>query len=306
MALGQAAPAVSSRLRSWRETALAYLSLTKPRIVVLLLATTVPAMILAEGGWPSPWLVLATAAGGAIAAGGANALNCYFDRDIDSVMERTRRRPVPAGRIEPERAAVLGVVLGGAGFLILEAFTNLLAAFLTLGAFAFYVVVYTLLLKRSTPLNIVIGGAAGAMPPVVGWAAVTGQVELPALILFGIIVFWTPPHFWALSLNYSQDYERARVPMLPVVLGEEETKRHILLHTIALVAVSLLLPASGGAGLIYLAAALILGLVFIGYGVRLWFDRSPRASAGLFRFSIVYLGLLFAAVAADGLAGTPM
>ncbi|MBI1886614.1 MAG: protoheme IX farnesyltransferase, partial [Chloroflexi bacterium] len=215
------------RARTASEVAVAYLRLTKPRIILLLLITTIPAMILAEGGWPSPWLVLATLAGGAMAAGGANALNCYFDRDIDSMMLRTRGRPVPAGQIEPERAALFGVVLAGAGFLILEAFVNLPAAFLTLGAFGFYVVVYTILLKRSTPLNIVIGGAAGAMPPVVGWAAVTGRVELPALILFGIVVLWTPPHFWALALNYSSDYRRARVPMLPVVLGEEETRRQI-------------------------------------------------------------------------------
>ena len=286
-----------------RETALAYFRLTKPRIVVLLLVTTIPAMILAEGGLPSPWLVLATVAGGAVAAGGANALNCYFDRDIDSLMRRTRDRPLPAGQVEPENAAVFGIVLGGVGFLILEAFANLLAAFLTLGAFAFYVVVYTLLLKRTTPLNIVIGGAAGAMPPVVGWAAVTGEIGAPALVLFGIIAFWTPPHFWALSLNYSSDYERAGVPMLPVVVGPEETRRQILLHTVALVAVSLLLSATGATGVIYLSAALVLGGLFIFYALRLWRQASGRASAALFRYSIIYLALLFVAVAADGLAG---
>src|SRR3990172_8732270 len=218
------------------DTALAYFRLTKPRIIVLLLVTTVPAMILAEGGWPSPWLILATVAGGAIVAGGANAMNCYFDRDIDGLMLRTRGRPLPSGQIEPERAIVLGVLLAGVGFVILQSFANLLAAFLTIGAFAFYLGVYTLLLKRTTPLNIVIGGAAGAMPPVVGWAAVTGEIGLPALVLFAIIVFWTPPHFWALALNFSSDYERARVPMLPVVLGEKETRRQILLHRGALVA----------------------------------------------------------------------
>jgi len=236
-------------------------------------------------------------------AGGANAMNCYFDRDIDGVMSRTRGRPVPAGQIEPERAALFGVILGGAGFLVLEAFTNLLAAFLTLGAFGFYLVVYTLLLKRTTPLNIVIGGAAGAMPPVVGWAAVTGEVGLPALVLFAIVVFWTPPHFWALALNFSSDYERARVPMLPVVLGEKETRRQILLHSVALVAVSLLLSATGATGLIYLTAAVLLGGVFILFAVRLWRGTAARASAALFRYSILYLGLLFAAVAVDALAG---
>ncbi|MFQ6019639.1 MAG: heme o synthase [Dehalococcoidia bacterium] len=289
--------------RGLRETAWAYVRLTKPRIIVLLLITTVPAMILAEGGLPSLWLVLATVGGGAVAAGGASAMNCYFERDIDSVMLRTRDRPVPSGQIEPEKAVVFGIVLGGIGFLILEAFVSLLAAFLTLGAFAFYVVVYTLLLKRTTPLNIVIGGAAGSMPPVVGWAAVTGEVELPALILFTIVFLWTPPHFWALALNYSSDYQQARVPMLPVVLGQEETKRHIFLHSLAVVAVSLLLFTSGAAGLIYLSAALVLGGLFIAYALRLWRDTSARASMALFRYSIVYLALLFAAVAVDGLAG---
>ncbi len=289
--------------RDFRTTALAYLRLTKPRIIVLLLITTVPAMILAEGGMPSPWLILATLFGGAVAAGGANAMNCYFDRDIDALMQRTRGRPLPAGQVEPEKAAAFGIMLGGLGFLVLEAFVNLLAAFLTLGAFAFYVLVYTLVLKRTTPLNIVIGGAAGAVPPLVGWAAVTGRVEAPALVLFGIVVLWTPPHFWALALNYSHDYERAGVPMLPVVAGPDETRRHILLHTVALVAVSLLLPLSGETGVIYLTASLVLGGVFLVYALRLWWDRSARASAALFRYSIVYLGLLFAAVAVDGLVG---
>jgi protoheme IX farnesyltransferase len=292
------------RARGLQEVVWAYIRLTKPRIVLLLLITTVPAMILAEGGWPSPWLVLATLAGGAAAAGGANAMNCYFDRDIDGVMPRTRGRPVPAGQVEPERAAAFGIALGGAGFLIMEAFANLPAAFLTLGAFAFYVAVYTLLLKRTTPLNIVIGGAAGAMPPVVGWVAVTGEVSLAALVLFGIIFFWTPPHFWALALICSNDYERARVPMLPVVAGPEETRHQILVHTLMLVAVSLLLPALGAVGVVYLSAALLLGALFLVYALRLWRDASTRASAALFRYSIIYLALLFAAIAADGLIGT--
>ncbi|MCH6555469.1 MAG: protoheme IX farnesyltransferase [Chloroflexi bacterium] len=293
----------AQRARSLREAALAYLSLTKPRIIMLLLITTVPAMILAEGGWPSPWLILVTVAGGAIVAGGANAMNCYFDRDIDRVMQRTRGRPLPAGQIEPERAVVFALLLAATGFLMLETFANLLAATLTLGAFAFYVVVYTLLLKRTTPLNIVIGGAAGAMPPVVGWAAVTGEVGLPALVLFGIVAVWTPPHFWALALNYSNDYQRAGVPMLPAVSGGEETKRQILLYSLALVAISLLLPLSGATGLIYLSAALVLGGGFLFYAFRLWRGTSAGAASALFRYSIIYLALLFGAMAVDGLVG---
>jgi len=293
----------AQRARGLREAAWAYFSLTKPRIIVLLLVTTIPAMVLARGGWPSVWLMLVTVAGGAIVAGGANAMNCYFDRDIDGLMLRTRGRPLPAGQIEPERAAVFGIILAAVGFLMLQVFVNLLAACLTLGAFAFYVVVYTLLLKRTTPLNIVIGGAAGAMPPVVGWAAVTGTVEAPALVLFAIVVLWTPPHFWALALNYNSDYQRAGVPMLPVVLGPEETRRQILLHTIALVAVTLILPASGATGVIYLTAALVLGGLFLVYALRLWSGSPGKAASALFRYSIVYLALLFVAVAVDGLAG---
>ena len=293
----------AQRVRGLREAVLAYLSLTKPRIIMLLLITTVPAMILAEGGWPSPWLMLVTVAGGAIVAGGANAMNCYFDRDIDRVMQRTRGRPLPAGQIEPQRAAVFALLLAATGFLMLETFVNLLAATLTLGAFVFYIVVYTLVLKRTTPLNIVIGGAAGAMPPVVGWAAVTGEVGLPALVLFGIVTVWTPPHFWALALNYSSDYKRAGVPMLPAVSGEEETKRQIWLYSLALVAVSLLLPLSGVTGLIYLSAALVLGGVFLFYAFRLWRGASAGVASALFRYSIVYLALLFGAMAVDGLVG---
>jgi len=293
----------AQRVRGLREAALAYLSLTKPRIIMLLLITTVPAMILAEGGWPSPWLILVTVAGGAIVAGGANAMNCYFDRDIDRVMQRTRGRPLPAGQIEPERAVIFALLLVATGFLMLETFANLLAATLTLGAFVFYVVVYTLLLKRTTPLNIVIGGAAGAMPPVVGWAAVTGEVGLPALVLFGIVAVWTPPHFWALALNYSSDYQRAGVPMLPAVSGGEETKRQILLYSLALVAISLLLPLSGATGLIYLSAALVLGGGFLFYAFRLWRGTSTGAASALFRYSIIYLALLFGAMAVDGLVG---
>jgi protoheme IX farnesyltransferase len=218
-------------------------------------------------------------------------------------MLRTRGRPLPAGHIEPERAVVFGVLLAGLGFVILQSFANLLAAFLTLGAFAFYVGVYTLLLKRTTPLNIVIGGAAGAMPPVVGWAAVTGEIGLPALILFAIVTAWTPPHFWALALNYNSDYQRAGVPMLPAIAGPEETRRQILVYSVGLIAVTLLLPLTGSSGLVYLTGALALGGLFLYFAVRLWRRPSPRAASALFRYSIAYLGLLFAAVALDGLLG---
>jgi heme o synthase len=290
--------------RDVNDTILGYIRLTKPRIVGLLVVTTIPAMMLAEQGMPSLWLILATVLGGSIVAGGANAMNMYFDRDIDELMLRTRDRPVPSGQVEPEKAALFGLALAAGGFVFLQWSVNLLAASLTLSAFAFYVLVYTLLLKRTTPLNIVIGGAAGAMPPVVGWAAVTGEIAVPALILFAIVTVWTPPHFWALSLNYSSDYKRAGVPMLPVVSGAEETKRQILLYSIGLVAVSLLLAVWGDAGVIYLAAAAPLGFGFVYFAFRLLRSASAGASSDLFRYSIVYLALLFGAIALDALVGS--
>jgi heme o synthase len=298
--------AVSTTTRVARDVngaVLAYARLTKPRIVLLLVITTIPAMMLAEQGWPSLWLVVATVAGGSVVAGGANAMNMYFDRDIDELMLRTRDRPVPAGQIEPEKAALFGLALAAGGFFFLQWSVNLLAAVLTLAAFAFYVLVYTLMLKRTTPLNIVIGGAAGAMPPVIGWAAVTGEVAAPALVMFAIVTVWTPPHFWALSLNYSSDYQRAGVPMLPVVAGAEETRRQILFYSVALVVVSLLLPVFGDTGVIYLGAAALLGAGFLYYAFRLFRDSSARASTELFRYSILYLALLFDAIAVDAVAG---
>jgi protoheme IX farnesyltransferase len=287
--------------RDARETFAAYLRLTKPRIILLLVITTLPAMILAEGGLPSGWLMLATVLGGSVVAGGANAMNMYFDRDIDELMLRTQSRPVPAGLVEPEKAAIFGLLLGAGGFLFLQMFVNSLAAFLTIGAFAFYVVVYTLILKRHTPMNIVIGGAAGALPPVIGWAAVTNAISAEALLMFAIVTFWTPPHFWALSLNYSSDYKRAGVPMLPVVAGPEETKRQILLHSVAMVVCTAALGVVASTGAFYLAAAGLLGGGFLYLAVRLWRDTSARAASTLFRYSIVYLGLLFGAIAVEGL-----
>jgi heme o synthase len=284
-----------------RRTVAAYLQLTKPDIIVLLLITTVPAMVLAQRGMPPLTLVLATLLGGTLAAAGANAINCYLDRDIDEIMARTRRRPIPSHRLEPHRAMRFGVVLVGAAFVWLSVTVNLLAAALTAAAAVFYVFVYTMWLKRSTPQNIVIGGAAGAVPALVGWAAVTGSVGLPAMVLFAIVFAWTPPHFWALSLRHAGDYAAARVPMLPVLRGSRETALHILLYSILLVAVTLLLVPAGGMGVVYVASALILGAALVGYAVRVWRDGGGRAAMAMFRFSITYLGLLFAAVAVDQL-----
>lgn len=287
--------------RDARETVTAYLRLTKPRIIGLLVVTTIPAMILAEGGLPSAWLILATVLGGSVVAGGANALNMYFDRDIDELMLRTRGRPVPSGQVEPEKAALFGLLLGAGGFLFMQVFVNALAAFLTIGAFAFYIVVYTILLKRRTPMNIVIGGAAGALPPVIGWAAVTNAISAEALLMFAIVTFWTPAHFWALALNYSSDYERAGVPMLPVVSGPEETRRQILLHSLAMVASTIALAVVAGTSAVYFAAAGLLGGGFLFFAVRLWRDGSARRASDLFRYSLVYLSLLFVAIAVEGL-----
>jgi len=305
---GDAAPAPRTRGDSVR----AYIALTKPRIIELLLVTTVPAMVLATrevpgiqlGHWA--WLTVWTLVGGALAAGSANAINCYLDRDIDELMARTRRRPLPAHEVDPERAVVFGLVLGAIAFAVLAFFVNLLAAFLGLLAIAFYVVVYTILLKRSTPQNIVIGGAAGALPPVIGWAAVTGDVGVPALILFALVFYWTPPHFWALSLRIRKDYAAAGVPMLPVVRGIAETTRQIGLYTILMVAISLILFAVARMGPVYLIAAVVLGGLFLRQAWSLWRrgaseEESTAGAIRLYRYSISYLTLLFAAIALDTL-----
>jgi len=284
-----------------RQTTAAYFQLTKPRIVILLLITTVPAMMLAEGGMPSIGLVLATLVGGAIAAGSANAINCYLDRDIDEVMRRTRKRPLPSHKVTPERALAFGYVLGTVSFFFLSITVNVLAASLALSAIAFYVFVYTMWLKRSSVQNIVIGGAAGAVPALVGWAAVTGTVGLAAWVLFAIVFVWTPPHFWALAMRYSGDYRAAGIPMLPVVRGPDETRKQILLYSLVLFGTSLVLVPVASMGAIYVAAAVVLGGWFVWRALRLWRGTSPAESMRLFRFSIVYLGLLFAAVAGDAL-----
>ncbi|HET7868994.1 MAG TPA: heme o synthase [Actinomycetota bacterium] len=285
--------------RSLRETMVTYVRLTKPRIILLLLITTVPAMVLAARGLPSPWLVLATLAGGTVAAGSANAINCYLDRDVDELMRRTRRRPLPAHQVSPERALRFGYVLGAVSFLFLAIAVNVLAAALALSAIAFYVFVYTLWLKRTTTKSIVIGGAAGAVPALVGWAAVTGSVGLPAWVLFAIVFVWTPPHFWALALRYRADYAAAGIPMLPVVRGADETRRQILQYSLALFVTTLVLYPVGHMGPVYLGTAVVLGGLFVYRALRLWMERTPALAMRLFRFSIAYLALLFVAVAAD-------
>jgi protoheme IX farnesyltransferase len=289
----------------------AYIALTKPRIIELLLVTTVPAMVLAQRGVPSVGLIFWTLVGGSLAAGSANAINCYLDRDIDLLMARTRRRPLPAHEVEPERAVVFGLFLGVVSFVVLAWFVNLLSAFLALLAIAFYVVVYTMMLKRTTTQNIVIGGAAGALPPVIGWAAVTGSVEVPALILFALVFYWTPPHFWALSLRIRRDYAAAGVPMLPVVKGIAETSRQIVLYSVLMVAISLVLWAVARMGWIYLLAAVVLGALFLHQAWILWRQgSSPEASTAqairLYKYSITYLTLLFAAVAVDSVVFAPL
>ena len=292
------------------DTIRAYVALTKPRIVELLLVTTVPAMVLATREVPgiafTNWagIVIWTLVCGSLAAGSANAINQYLERDIDGRMARTRRRPLPANAVEPERAMLFGIILGVISIAAMAWAVNLVAAFLTLLAIGFYVVVYTILLKRSTSQNIVIGGAAGALPPVIGWAAVTGNVALPALLLFAIVFYWTPPHFWALALRIRNDYAAAGVPMLPVVRGIAETSRQIGLYTILLVALTIVFAVVARMGAIYLVAAVILGALFLWRAYVLWRQgTSPEASTAqavrLYRYSISYLTLLFAAVALD-------
>ena len=283
------------------QKALAYFALTKPRIIELLLVTTVPSMIVAARGWPSLMLMVSTVVGGALAAGGANAINCYIDRDIDRVMHRTKKRPLPQHKVAPRSALMFGASLGVIAFGFLWATVNLASAALAVGALLFYVFVYTLGLKRNTPQNIVIGGAAGAVPALVGWAAVTGTVEPPALALFGIIFYWTPPHFWALSMRYENEYAAAGVPMMPVVYGRDETAKHIVLYSILLFAMCMIFFSVAQMGLIYLVVALILNGILLVQALRLRRKPATRAAWGLFRFSIYYLALLFAAMALDQL-----
>ena len=280
-----------------RSRVAAYVALTKPRIIELLLITTVPSMVLAAGTWPGAWIVINTLIGGTLSAGGANALNNYFDRDIDEVMRRTRSRPLARHEVPPTNALVFGVLLGIAGFVWLWVAANLMAALISTAALLFYVLVYTLALKRTTTQNIVIGGAAGAAPVLVGWAAITGGVGLPAWVLFLIVFYWTPPHFWALAIRYRDDYARAGVPMLPVIAGVEATTRKMLLYTALMVGITLLLVPVAGMGWIYLVAAIGLGAWFLWDTWRVF--RHPEEAMRLFTTSTVYLAALFGSVMLD-------
>ncbi|CAN5651707.1 heme o synthase [soil metagenome] len=297
---------------SLRARVRAYVALTKPRIIELLLVTTVPAMVLAwrgvEGLAPLhfAWLVVATLVGGTLAAGAANAINCYLDRDIDEIMVRTRRRPLPAQEVAPEDALAFGLVLTVVAFAWLAFTTNLVAAFLALLAVGFYVVVYTLLLKRATPQNIVLGGAAGALPPVIGWAAVSGDIALPARRLFAVVFYWTPPHFWALALRIRGDYEAARVPMLPVTHGVRETTRQIALYSALMVALTLVFFAVASMGLVFLAGALVLGGLFLFQAVAMARDGTDARAVRLYRYSITYLTGLFALIILDVAVFVPL
>jgi protoheme IX farnesyltransferase len=282
-----------------RQTISSYVDLMKPHVTVLLLGTTVAAMAIAYQGLPPLGLVLATLLGGAMAAGSANCINCYIDRDIDQIMGRTQRRSLPSGRVQPTQALVFGIVLGIGSFIILTLFVNLLSALLACSAILFYIFVYTMWLKRSSAQNIVIGGAAGAVPVLVGWAAVTHTLTLPAIWLFAIIFYWTPPHFWALSLLIQKDYEKASIPMLPVVMGERETRKQILLYSLLLLAVTMILFAMHAMGYFYLLVALVLGGILIYMAIRLIRDQSKKWARTLFWYSNCYLALIFATMVID-------
>jgi protoheme IX farnesyltransferase len=274
-----------------------YVALTKPKVQSLLLLTTVTTMYVA--GDPSLGLVIVTVIGGYLAAGGAGAVNHYYDRDIDARMERTADRPIPAGRVAPAAALWFGIVLAALSFALLASVVNLLSAVLALSGFLGYTLVYTLWLKRRTVQNIVIGGAAGAVPPLVGWAAVTGDVTGTSLYLFAIVFFWTPPHFWALSLLMKDEYAKVGVPMLPVVRGEAETRRQILLYSVLLYGVTQLPFCAGGFGSVYLVCSVLLGALFIAGAVVLARRADRRSALRLYLYSLAYLAALFAAMVVD-------
>jgi len=299
-------PTPPTPAKSLRDTVTAYIGLTKPRIIELLLVTTVPTMVVAERSLPDLWLVVATLVGGTLSAGGANTINSYWEQDLDEVMVRTARRPLVNHRVPPANALRFGVLLGVLGFVWLALTVNLLTAALSTAGLLVYVFVYTIGLKRRSPLNIVIGGAAGCFPVLAGWAAVTGRVDVPALLLFAVVFYWTPPHFWALAIKYREDYRRAGVPMLPVVAGVEHTARQIVLYTLMMVAVSLMFGAVASMSVLYLVAALLLGGWFLKLSLDLVRDGSEEMAMRMFRYSISYLGLLFTAMAVDAVLMGPL
>ncbi len=277
----------------------AYVALTKPRIIELLLVTTVPVMFLARRGVPSIWLMIATVIGGTLAAGGANAINMYVDRDIDAVMGRTQARPLVTGMVTPRAAITFAITIEAIAFVWLWAFANLLSALLALGATAFYVFVYTLWLKRTSSSNIVIGGAAGAAPVLIGWTAVTGHLAWAPWLLFAVIFMWTPPHFWALAVKYKDDYAAADVPMLPAVASQRYVGRQIVGYSVVLVGLTLLLIPVAHLGWIYAVTAVVAGGVFLGLAVGVLRTGSAKVSMRLFSYSITYVTILFAAMAID-------
>ncbi len=277
----------------------AYVALTKPRIIELLLVTTVPTMVVAEGGVPPLWLMVATVVGGTLAAGGANAINMYVDRDIDALMERTQDRPLVTGAVTPRAALVFAVSIEVLAFVWLWSVVNLLSAVLAVSACLFYVFVYTLWLKRSSSSNIVIGGAAGAVPVLIGWSSVTGRLSWSAVVLFGVIFFWTPPHFWALAIKYKDDYARADVPMLPSVASYRDTTNRMLVYTVVVWALTLVFGWTAGLGPLYWVSALVLGGAFTAMSAEVRRTESPARAIRLFTFSITYITLLFGVMAAD-------
>ena len=276
-----------------------YIALTKPRIVELLLVITIPTMVLAQRGWPSVWLMVWTFVGGWLAAAGANAINMYIDRDIDKLMERTKNRPLATGAIRPRNALVFAITLEVVAFVILFAGANLLAACLAMSATAFYVFVYSMWLKRSSKQNIVIGGAAGAVPVLVGWAAVTNSLGWAPVVLFVIIFLWTPPHFWALAIRHTEDYRAAGVPMLPVVASMKETIRSMIAYSVILTVSTLVLVPVANLGLIYGITALVFGVAFVIGTIALGSNPTEARSMRLFSFSITYVSAIFLALTLD-------
>lgn len=295
-----AVPAVAAPLQlTFRQRIGAYVALTKPRIIELLLITTLPTMIVAQGGLPPVWLMVATLVGGALAAGGANAINMYVDRDIDRLMHRTSKRPLVTGAVTPRSALIFAITLEIVAFFELWAWVNLLSAVLAVSATLFYVFVYTLWLKRSSSQNIVIGGAAGAVPVLVGWAAVQDHLTWAPFVLFAIIFVWTPPHFWALAFKYRDDYAAAEVPMLPVVATFRRTSIEIFVYTVIMVALTVVLAPVAHLGWLYLASAVVLGAGFLAMAILLWVRETPKAAMQLFSYSITYLTVLFVVMAVD-------